>query len=573
MQKFFILFLLHLIIPPINAQWNNDVSLNTSVCTASFKQKEIRLTSDSDGGAFVVWRDYRTGTTFEESDIYIQKIDSNGYAEWTIDGLGLCILPSNQGTPSVINDEKGGVIVAWTDRRTGGEDIYAQRIDANGNVLWAQNGVVVCNKPNKEHSAKIISDDHSGMIAVWEDMRVDSTFNIWAQRIDSSGNSLWGNGGISVCTENSNRINHKVQRNRDGGAIIAWQDLREGTLNYDIYIQNIDSDGSLLWGNNGKPVCNAPNNQTNPKIDPEKKANGVFVSWVDKRNNIDYDVYSNRIDSNGNFMWGSAGKPVVVSTGNQSAIDILSNNKTNGLIITWKDNRSSVLDIYAQKLDMDGNQEWQTNGVALCNTITDAKNPNIISDKNGGAIITWQDRRNGSWDIYSQRISYNGNPVWQNNGEPISIAINDQTGPKNIPDNKGGTIISWEDKRGGFSKDIYIHHFLKEDTVTYLEDTAIIVNPTDTIIDTVSSVTNTLALDLKIYPNPFESQLILVLENPKSFTYRIVDLLGKELKNIGLKHAENQIKIEFSRNQLTKGNYFLLIANDNIVRSVMINKK
>lgn len=569
MKKTAILFLLFLFIITANSQWNSDVTINTEVCTASFKQKEIRITSDSDGGAFVVWRDYRTGTFFEESDIYIQKIDSNGYTEWTIDGLGLCMLPSNQGTPSVINDEKGGVIVAWTDRRTGGEDIYAQRIDEFGNVLWAQNGIVVCNKSNREHSAKIISDDHSGLIAVWEDMRADSTFNIWAQRIDSSGINVWANGGVNLCLQDSNRINHKVQRNRDGGAIVTWQDRRaHGANSYDIYVQNIDSNGVLLWGNSGKSICNASNNQTNPKIDPEKGADGVFVSWVDKRNNVDYDIYCNRIDSNGNFMWGSAGKPVVVYQGNQSALDILSNNKTNGIIVTWKDKRGDTLDIYAQKLDLNGNREWQTNGVVVCNAIEEQKNPNIISDKNGGAIITWEDERNGDWDIYAQRISYNGNAIWQNNGEPICLAIENQSSAKNIPDNKGGTIIAWEDKRGGISKDIFIHHLLIEDTVTYIKDTTVIIP-----VDTVLEITNSLGLDLNVYPNPFDNQLVIDVNDAEEYTYSLIDVLGKEIKNMDLNYSKNQIEIDFSNQQLVKGLYFLIIENEKGIHAEMINKQ
>lgn len=539
------------------AQWTTDVYTNTPICTSIYKQREVRLDSDSDGGAFIVWRDYRSGTSLNIPDIYIQKVDSNGVAEWTINGAEICVLPSNQSTPALIKDGKGGVIVAWTDRRTGIADIYAQRIDKNGNILWNANGVPVVEKAYKEHSPKIISDDHSGAILVWEDLRVDSTFDIWAQRIDSNGNTLWQNGGISVCLQDSNRINHKVQRDGDGGAIITWQDQRNGEGDYDIYAQHLDADGNYLWSPQGVAVCVAPGNQINPKIDPEKKADGVFIGWQDLRNGLDYDIYCNRIDSNGVALWGVTGKPVVQAVNNQSAIDILSNNKTEGVIFTWKDKRANQYDIYCQKLDLNGNPEWQSNGVPVCTASGDQLNPNIISDKNGGAIIVWQDERGTDFDIYCQRVSYNGNTIWKNNGEAICLAVGDQTGPKNVPDNKGGLIVAWEDKRN-VSKDIYIHHLLFEDTVTY---------PIDTPITSIKTLNSTA---FRIYPNPTKGEFIVETSVTDIESIQVIDIQGREMMNVEI---INDAHISMDITNLNKGSYFVLVKTKEgiFVEKVILN--
>lgn len=558
-----LLFIVTILFLDTYAQWNTDVYTNTAICTASFKQKEIRLDSDSDGGAFIVWRDYRSGSVFEEPDIYIQKVDSNGYAEWTINGREICVLPYNQGTPGLTKDENGGVIITWTDRRNNVADIYAQRIDANGNILWALNGVPVVEKINSEHSPKVISDDNSGIIAVWEDQRwdADSTYNIWAQRIDSNGNAVWTSGGIPVCPQDSNRINHKVQRDGDGGAIITWQDGRKGPGDYDIWAQHLDPLGNYIWPVNGIAVCGAVGNQTNPKIDPEKSADGIFVSWIDKRNGVDYDIYCNRIDSNGTPLWGVNGKPVVTATNNQSALDILSNNKTQGVIVTWKDKRSSEYDIYVQKLDMDGNPVWGVDGIAVCTAIGDQLNPNIISDKNGGAIIVWQDERSFDWDVYTQRVSYNGNMVWQYNGAPVCLAVGDQTSPKNIPDNKGGCIVSWEDKRNG-SKDIYMHHLLFEDTVTY---------PQDSIpADTVSTLVNELLPEFNIYPNPFDQDIFIQGEFLDKCSFELINILGEKI-DVAINVISNQ-KVHLESEVLSKGVYFVLIKHDDFQSVLSLRK-
>jgi len=55
--------------------------------------------------------------------------------------------------------------------------------------------------------------------------------------------------------------------------------------------------------------------------------------------------------------------------------------------------------------------------------------PELVTDGLGGAIITWQDLRFGGFesDVYAQRVDSNGNVFWANNGVPISRAANKQT--------------------------------------------------------------------------------------------------------------------------------------------------
>ena len=66
-----------------------------------------------------------------------------------------------------------------------------------------------------------------------------------------------------------------------------------------------------------------------------------------------------------------------------------------------------------------GTPLWTLNGVAICTTVNDQYNPTIVSDGSGGAIITWNDFRNGSdYDIYAQKIDENGSII-----EFVSVPI------------------------------------------------------------------------------------------------------------------------------------------------------
>ena len=72
-----------------------------------------------------------------------------------------------------------------------------------------------------------------------------------------------------------------------------------------------------------------------------------------------------------------------------------------------------LLDIYTQKINSTGGTKWTDNGTLICNKVgfMSAQNiPQICSDGNGGAIITWVDHRNeggtkGPKDIYAQVIN------------------------------------------------------------------------------------------------------------------------------------------------------------------------
>ena len=448
------------------AQWNTNTAINTPICVEFFKQNDPRIIEDGKGGAYIVWKDERNGLP----DIYVQRINKDGYVLWTTDGISICNDTSDQSTPNIVTDMYGGIIVSWSDRRTGiDRDIFVQRIDSNGNELWTHNGVAIATKPNREHNEKICSDGAGGAIIVWE--QEDSLWDTWAQRVNNTGNIQWTSGGIKLTSAIGNRINPKIQKDGKGGAIITWQDKRSGE--YDIYAQRIDANGNLKWGPNALIVCTAVGAQTSPKIDPSNSTGGAYITWTDGRNGSDYDIYLQKIDSNGLLLFAANGIIVCNAIGNQSATEIISN-KVEGVIVAWKDNRNGNSDIYAQRIDALGNLMWPPNGVVICNSPNDQINPNMCEDMEGGVIITWQDSNNiTDFDIKAQRISFDGNILWNLNGINICNAVDIQKSPKNISDGHGGSIFVWQDKRSG-SNDIFAHHIFSNGT--YIDNTAIAPN-------------------------------------------------------------------------------------------------
>ena len=93
----------------VNAQWqiNGVVVCDTNANSGFYMLPQIA--SDGDGGAFVCWKDARSGLDY---DIYMQHILSNGSMQFPHNDIPLCDAPNTQQFPRLISDGKGGAFAA-----------------------------------------------------------------------------------------------------------------------------------------------------------------------------------------------------------------------------------------------------------------------------------------------------------------------------------------------------------------------------------------------------------------------------------------------------------------------------
>jgi len=402
------------------------------------------MITDGTGGIIVTWSDTRSDGN---GDIYCQKLNSSGVAQW---GSGVVVCNKNDGldptqeAPSIASDGNGGAIIVWRDYRNSGVsliDLYAQRISSSGVPQWTTNGILISDGDGNTNQTQqsIISDGVNGAIIVWRDNRTD-TGDIYAKRIDGNGNivSGWGgtgNNGIVVCNAANQQTSSTIVSDEASGAIIVWIDKRTDP-NGDIYAVRLDSSGNVAsgWTANGTVVCNAPaggtgnSTQTNPVIVSDG-VNGSIIAWLDNRNDTNSDIYVQRVDSSGNLQWGSDPKEtngVLVCTisGAQSLMKISSS--SGGVVISWRDNARSYY-MYAQRINSSGVVQWSSDGIQISSIAaisTGGYGNSITDDGAGGSIILWnKDRGN----IYAQRIDVSGNLMWGSGGVLIA-SISDPGG-------------------------------------------------------------------------------------------------------------------------------------------------
>jgi len=95
-----------------------------------------------------------------------------------------------------VSDGAGGVILAWQDQRSGtGVELYAQRMSAGGVAQWTTNGVSFTSLASGAYFPAIASDGAGGAIVAWEDYR--DGIDLYAQRLYPTGYAAWVSGGVA----------------------------------------------------------------------------------------------------------------------------------------------------------------------------------------------------------------------------------------------------------------------------------------------------------------------------------------------------------------------------------------
>jgi len=404
---------------------------------------------DGLGGTITTWADNRDGSY----DIYAQRLNGLGVAYWT---ALLCFSLGDQTSPQIVTDGTGGAIVTWEDTRNGNPDIYAQRVDASGNPMWFLNGVALCTDASVQHAPFIVSDGAMGAIVVWTDQRNGgANKDIYAQRVNS-GVVQWTVNGVSVDADGADQFNPSVVTDGAGSAIVTFEN--QG-FDIDVYAEHLNAvNGSSSWAK--KVVCTAPGDQTNTVATPDL-AGGVIVAWDDRRGGGNTDIYAQRLNASGSPLWPANGAVVCIASFDQIVPQIVSST-IGGAIVAWSDQRSDPGDIYAQQLNASGVAQWILNGVTVCTAPGEQafhpRSSEIAPDGGGGAYVTWEDRRAGPADIYAQQVTIGGAVQLTPSGAALCTAVGQQTQPAIAYTGPfGDAVVAWEDERneGASVHDVY----------------------------------------------------------------------------------------------------------------------
>lgn len=385
-------------------------------------------------------------------DVYAQRLGADGDALWTIDGVALSTAKLNQVYPSLATDGDAGAISVWIDDRegSGNLDVYAQRVDRDGNVKWTPGGTPVCSDTNYQYNPRVVTDLNYGAYVVWGDRRSGAD-DVYAQRIDSSGAAQWTTDGIPLCSAASHQQQIRAAADGFGCALATWQDIRNGY--WEIYTQKVDAEGDKRWGGDGTMVSGNPSASSyDPEIAPDGFG-GAVVAWQEYTVGPGELLKVQRISSISARLWDAAGVTICDVGVGIGEYEIVSDGE-GGAIVAWVDGRTGENRVYAQRVLFDGARRWDPNGITVCDVDVPQDLPKLVPDDAGGAYVFWEDYRNGNGDVYAQRLAGDGSRDWYYYGQLVCGQMDPQFSVRAATDGAGGVVATWQDGRNGPS-DIY----------------------------------------------------------------------------------------------------------------------
>ena len=337
------------------------------------------ITVDTNGNVYVTGSfnglvDFDPGSgeanlTASGTDIFVLKLDTNGNYLWAKrmgggswdDGFAITTDTSGNvyTTGSFVGmvdfDPNAGVANLHS---AGDSDIFIQKLDTNGNFLWAKG----MGSTSSDKGFSITTDNAGNVLTTgYFVLTVDfdpgagtanltsSTNEVFIQKLDTDGNFIWakkmgGNNnefGYAITTDTNNNIYttgfFEGTADFDPNAGVA---NLTAVGNSDIFIQKLDANGNFQWA---KQMGGSDIEDVGFAIVTDQNANvyttGTFRGTVDFDPGTNVaaltstgatDIFIQSLDTNGNYRWAINMGDIHPDTGRAIAIHNNSNIYTSG---------------------------------------------------------------------------------------------------------------------------------------------------------------------------------------------------------------------------------------------------
>jgi hypothetical protein len=390
--------------------------------------------------------------------------------------------------PSVVGDSdgEGGAILVFAD----GGQVRAQRISPDGEVLWGADGVPIPSSVDPPWALRAVADGSGGALVAWLECAPDQTTgcDVFAQRLDGGGGLLWEAAGVQV--SDAATLGFDVAADGSGGAYVAWSERVT-------CVQRIDASGAPLWEAGALPCTSllSADPTAGPRLLPDG-AGGVFLAWQSHPQTSAWgaqrlgptgaflwsetfaagagedvqlvadasggvfilrDLVAHRVDADGGPLWTQpiGGTPPfgrsVVADG------------AGGVIAVWSEGTprsaqcSPPCALRAQRLDPDGERLWGPFAATVADGADAPRLASLVSDGAEGAIVLWRNCVglicDDDVELFAQRVDATGARRWFGAGvavstEPLFPGHPTFAPPRVIPDDAGGALVAWRDLCG-----------------------------------------------------------------------------------------------------------------------------
>jgi hypothetical protein len=140
----------------------------------------------------------------------------------------------------------GSIIAFWDETVSDKMDILAQRLDADGNLLWANPLQVVIKQHTQEVKSAVECSD-GNVVILWLERDQNDFRSLWIQKISPNGDLLWNPNGIRVSMDEAYPSQFSIVPNALGGVYVMYYG---GNTEGYLMGHNVNGNGIDLWTQN-----------------------------------------------------------------------------------------------------------------------------------------------------------------------------------------------------------------------------------------------------------------------------------------------------------------------------------
>jgi hypothetical protein len=286
-----------------------------------------------------VWKDYRNGDYPFHPDIYFSVVDTT---EMTADRNVTSDPPdSTCDSPDIAVLNDGGAIVVWADYRNLQWDIYGRVIGPDGDFAGPVFKINSDAGINQQHSPRVAPQAGDGFVVVWHDDRSGDD-DIFARRFDTMANPLGEDFRVSDDPLHARQAFPAVASDGNGAFAVCWVDWRNGNYPYnpDIYCRRFNPAGTPTGPSMRINPSDGGRAQRDVSLCADFMGN-LCVVWADSSSG-EWNAMAQIVDYRGII----AGAPFRIhkeSSGRQLQPDVASDGYK--LYFVWADSRSGDFDI------------------------------------------------------------------------------------------------------------------------------------------------------------------------------------------------------------------------------------
>ncbi len=362
------------------------------------------------------------------------------YAQWGNTPAENLKLSEEQGVKlnkMALAGPDGSWYICYTNLVVNTQSLHLTRLDETGQVLWAK--TIKEGEAPGSLSAVMVSDSLGGVILAWTDRRTENTAFTYANRIDAEGNKLWGEADVRVGVSEIEEFLTKMVSDGKNGAIITLYDDNPPSGDFrGIYAYRVRANGQVAWRTYLFP---SGTNSHDYGIDQDAEGGLVAVTEYGHPIELENQIRAMRLDSTGAKIWpdekfviGPISQPIGMkvrsSTRSHNHPRILVNPGL-GFYVLYFENPGILfpeeeINHRAHFLEADGSQGWAPEGLALNRPASTSPDIQMKLDHEGNLYFNYHTDS----AFHLQKVTPTGTLPWSMEGVPYTSAF--QGAPDNI---------------------------------------------------------------------------------------------------------------------------------------------